>query len=117
MITIPVSIVASKSAFSTGGRVLDEYRSSLTPDMVEALILTQNWLRSSLFVDSITNLLALVEENEFMDALTEGIKINGYLFTYLFLRFVYFKSYLLQVFLFHVEIRKSTKMNHLSVLI
>ena len=44
-----------------------------------------------------------------MDAFTEDININGYLFTYLFLRFVYFESYLLQVFLFHVELRKSTQ--------
>ena len=117
VLAIPVSIVASKSAFSTGGRVLDEYRSSLTPDMVEALILTQNWLRSSLFVDSTTNLQALVEENEFINALTEGINISGYLFTYLFLRFVYFKSYLLQVFLSHVELCKSTHADHPSVLI
>ncbi|KAK9206078.1 hypothetical protein WN943_016349 [Citrus x changshan-huyou] len=71
VLAIPVSTVASESAFSTGGRILDEYRSSMTPDMVEALILTQNWLRTSLFVDSTTNLQVLVEENEFMDALTE----------------------------------------------
>ena len=54
----------------------------MTPDMVEALILTQNWLRTSLFVDSTTNLQVLVEENEFMDALTEGININDYLFIF-----------------------------------
>ena len=54
----------------------------MTPDMVEALILTQNWLRTSLFVDSMTYLQALVEENEFMDALTEGININYYLFIF-----------------------------------
>ena len=89
----------------------------MTPNMVEALILMQNWLRSSLFVDSTTNLQALVEENEFINALTEGINISGYLFTYLFLRFVYFKSYLLQVFLFHVELHKSTQADHPSVLI
>ena len=54
----------------------------MTPDMVEALILTQNWLRTSLFIDSTTNLQVLVEENEFMDALTEGININYYLFIF-----------------------------------
>ncbi|KAH9650680.1 putative tRNA (met) cytidine acetyltransferase [Citrus sinensis] len=39
---IPISTVASESTFSMRGRILDEYRSSMTPDMVEALILTQN---------------------------------------------------------------------------
>ncbi|KAK4834948.1 hypothetical protein QYF36_002924 [Acer negundo] len=37
-----ISTVASESAFSTGGRILDPFRSSLTPKIVEGLILTGN---------------------------------------------------------------------------
>ncbi|KAA0034838.1 putative transposase [Cucumis melo var. makuwa] len=43
---IPISTVPSKSAFSTGGRVLDSFRSSLTPQTAEALICAQNWIQS-----------------------------------------------------------------------
>ncbi|KAL5815880.1 hypothetical protein ACOSQ3_024258 [Xanthoceras sorbifolium] len=44
---MPISTVAFESAFSTGGRILDPFRSSLTPKMVEGLILTGNWLQAN----------------------------------------------------------------------
>ncbi|GJT86920.1 zinc finger BED domain-containing protein RICESLEEPER 2-like protein [Tanacetum coccineum] len=47
VLAMPVSTVASESAFSTGGRVIDKFRSSLTPKTAEALICTQDWLRST----------------------------------------------------------------------
>ena len=38
VLAIPVSTVASEAAFSTGGRVVDQFRSSLSPKLVECLI-------------------------------------------------------------------------------
>lgn len=47
ILAIPVSTVASESAFSTGGRILDPFRTSLSLKVAEALICCQNWLRHS----------------------------------------------------------------------
>nr|XP_023919015.1 zinc finger BED domain-containing protein RICESLEEPER 1-like [Quercus suber] len=46
VLAVPVSTVASESAFSTGGRILDPFRSSLSPLMVQNLVCAQNWLQA-----------------------------------------------------------------------
>lgn len=44
ILTIPVSTVASESAFSVGGEVLDQYRSTLKSEITEAIICTKDWI-------------------------------------------------------------------------
>ncbi|CAN6283320.1 unnamed protein product [Urochloa humidicola] len=48
ILAIPITTVASESAFSTSGRILSEHRSRLTPKMLEALMCSQSWLRHTL---------------------------------------------------------------------
>ena len=66
VLAIPISIVAFESAFSTGGRVLDSFRSSLTPKVVEALVCTQDWIRES------SNQVDMMEELKELEKFENG---------------------------------------------
>jgi len=46
-LVIPIFTIASESAFSNGGCILDPFRSSLSPMTIEALICTQDLLKSN----------------------------------------------------------------------
>ncbi|KAF3778524.1 Zinc finger BED domain-containing protein DAYSLEEPER [Nymphaea thermarum] len=45
ILAVPISTVASESAFSTVGRIINDYRCSTTPETVEALVCTHSWIR------------------------------------------------------------------------
>uniref|UniRef100_A0A803N1H5 BED-type domain-containing protein n=1 Tax=Chenopodium quinoa TaxID=63459 RepID=A0A803N1H5_CHEQI len=64
ILAIPISTVSSESAFSTSGRILDQFRSSLGPNMVEALVCTQDWLRASNVCIDIERFLEDVQKYE-----------------------------------------------------
>jgi hypothetical protein len=61
VLAIPITSVASESAFSTGGRILDDFRTSLTPFMLEALVCTQDWLRRTTPIDIQDNMEELAK--------------------------------------------------------
>ena len=70
VLAIQVSSVASESAFSTSGRVLDPYRSCLTPYIVEVLLCTQQWLRCKYKSEGkIAYVKQMLEESEFLESL------------------------------------------------
>ena len=47
VLTVPVSTVASESAFSTRGYIVDPFRSSFSFLMVQNLVCAQNWLQAT----------------------------------------------------------------------
>ena len=86
--------MALEFAFSIAGCVLDPFRSSLSPLMVEALISGQNWLRSSSAPINFRDVMGDVEKFE---KLNRGITIIFYLkkkiiYIYIYMN-VYFFTY------------------------
>nr|GEV16834.1 zinc finger BED domain-containing protein RICESLEEPER 2 [Tanacetum cinerariifolium] len=60
ILSIQLSTIAFESAFSISGRVLDPYRNALSPQIIEALLCTQSWVRTSqksIYMDDLEDLL------------------------------------------------------------
>jgi hypothetical protein len=43
VLVVQVSTVASESAFSCSGRIVNKFRTRLDPEMVEALVCSKDW--------------------------------------------------------------------------
>ena len=65
VLAVQVSYVASESTFSTSGRILDPYRSCLTPYMIETLVCTHQWLQNNIHVEKLVSLIQMFEELNF----------------------------------------------------
>jgi len=74
--------MACEFTFSTRGRIIDEYRSFLTPQMVEALVCTFSWLkglRKSSIFDSL-----LFEDFKEVEKLEGGMMFFHLYYTFTF---------------------------------
>ncbi|KAI5349711.1 hypothetical protein L3X38_002600 [Prunus dulcis] len=76
VLAIPTSTIALESCFSTSGRVIDSFQSSLSPRIVEALICSQNWIRS----EDISSLqyVPSIEEMEFYESIEMGCFVKAF---------------------------------------
>ena len=50
LLAVLVSTIASESAFNIGWHILDPFQSSLSPNMVQALVCTRNWLQALVLI-------------------------------------------------------------------
>ncbi|CAN1120871.1 Putative AC9 transposase, partial [Linum perenne] len=69
LLAVPVTSVASESAFSAGGRLLDPHRSKLHSSTVESILCTKSWVHDELKIDSKISATVLdkVDEDEGID--------------------------------------------------
>ncbi|XP_078166263.1 zinc finger BED domain-containing protein RICESLEEPER 2-like [Carex rostrata] len=75
VLCIPITTVASKSAFSAGGRILDDYRSSLSKDMVEILVCGSDWIKAN-SKTTLQTLQKSAKEEEELETQIPTINVN-----------------------------------------
>ncbi|XP_018480155.1 zinc finger BED domain-containing protein RICESLEEPER 2-like [Raphanus sativus] len=70
LFAMQVSSVASESAFSTSGRILEPYRSCLTHYMIEVLMCTEQWMHADIKVsEQVTTNEQMLADVEMLDRL------------------------------------------------
>ncbi|CAN1223763.1 Putative AC transposase [Linum grandiflorum] len=94
VLAVPITSVASESAFSSGGRLLDPYRSRLHWNTVELLMCTRSWVQDGTktaenegetsALEGVFSILAVNDELVEADEEEDG-KFNSLVFNFLWL--------------------------------
>jgi len=89
VLAIPVSTVVSKVAFSTVGRILDPFRSSLSPSIVQALICCQNWLCLAPIPINIRTFMNYIENSKMIESgdFSYNFKCSYFIISFIFIFF------------------------------
>uniref|UniRef100_A0A803LF35 HAT C-terminal dimerisation domain-containing protein n=1 Tax=Chenopodium quinoa TaxID=63459 RepID=A0A803LF35_CHEQI len=82
ILAIPASIVASRSAFSMGGKVIGPHRSRLHANTVEALMCLQNWIQGEysgydegLALENAQACATILEDDDSLDMSSNGSEV------------------------------------------
>jgi hypothetical protein len=86
VLAIPVSTVVSEAAFSTGGRILDPFRNSLSPSTVQALVCCQNWLSLTPIPINIRTFMDYIENSKMIESGNFSYKFK---YSYFIILFIY----------------------------
>jgi len=86
MLAIPVSTVVSEAAFSTGDRILDLFRSSLSPSTVQTLVCCLNWLSLTPIPINIRTFMDYIENSEMV---VLGNFFYKFKYSYFIISFIY----------------------------
>jgi len=66
ILSIPITIVASKLAFSIARRILNKYHSSLSPKSVEVELCTRNWLFGVLLEEDLDEESLIIDFQDYL---------------------------------------------------
>ena len=81
LLVMQVFSVASESAFSTSGRILEPYRSCLTHYMIEVLMCSEQWMKADIkFSEKVQTNEQLLAEVEMLDKLKKGMFSISYFY-------------------------------------
>lgn len=77
VLAIQVSSVASESAFSTSGRIINPHRSCLTHYMIEVLMCSEQWMKADMRGSEgrVVTMEQILSEFEYEDKLKRGISL------------------------------------------
>jgi len=85
LLAILVSTVIFEAAFSTGSRILDPFRSSLSPSTMQALVCCQNWLSLAPIPINIRTFMDYIENSEMIESGNFSYKFKYSYFIILFI--------------------------------
>jgi len=86
VLAILIFTIVFEAAFSTGGRILDPFRNSLSPSTMQALVCCQNWFSLTSIPINIRNFMDYIENSKMIESSNFFYKFK---YSYFIISFIY----------------------------